>query len=448
VYYNGMYNANRLANRARKAEREGQTFAAQGYWAQAEVRADTVIARYPNSKWADDAQLIRAEAMISRGDCDGAVPALEQATLSQDSPKVVEQAQIRLGRCRMQEGNLDAADRSYVALLDSPDTTLRRAAQFEHAKILRLRGEYQAALDALEGLQGRSVDAERATCYAALGEVREARPLLEQALAEKDTSLAWGVALAGIGRVDTVMASELTTAVVAMPGFPGERRDQLLVADGLRLMNGDPDAGRARLLQASQARPLTNAGLSARLLLISLTLAKADTLAALEVVRPEVTELRDLGGPSAITALNYQKVLDRARGYLDSVPPGAPQGDLATFVLAESVRDVLSAPRVAAQLFGAIPAFWPASPYAPKALLALAALRPDELEAIRDTLWARYSDSPYLQLVAGDLTPAVVALEDSLKAYVVAGVAAPPAAGARRAPTAAPAGQRQQDDLK
>jgi len=448
VYYNGMYNANRLANRARKAEREGQTFAAQGYWAQAEVRADTVIARYPTSKWADDAQLIRAEAMISRGDCDGAIPALEQATLSQDSPKVVEQAQIRLGKCRMQEGNLPAADRSFLALLDSPDTTLRRVAQFEHAKILRLGGEYQAALDALQGLEGRSVDAERAICYSALGEVREARPLLEQALAEKDTTLSWGVALDGIGRVDPVMANELTTAVVAMPGFPGERRDELLVADGLRLMDTDPDAGRARLVQASRASPVTNAGLRARLLLINITIGQADTLAGLEAARPEVAALAEFGGPSAIAAINYLKVMDRARGYLDSVPPGSPQGDLATFVLAESVRDVLPAPRIAAQLFSAIPSFWPASPYAPKALLALAVMRPDELEAIRDTLWARYSDSPYLQLVAGDLTPAVVALEDSLKAYVVASVAAPQAAGARRAPTAAPAGQRQQDDLK
>ncbi|MEE8268024.1 MAG: hypothetical protein V3R97_03855, partial [Gemmatimonadales bacterium] len=47
VYYNGMYNANRLANKAEKAERDGRSFDAQSYWAQAEVKADSVISRHP-----------------------------------------------------------------------------------------------------------------------------------------------------------------------------------------------------------------------------------------------------------------------------------------------------------------------------------------------------------------------------------------------------------------
>lgn len=68
VYYNGMYNANRFASRARKAELNGRTFEAQEFWAQAEVRADTVVARHPDSKWTDDAQLIRGEAMVQRKD--------------------------------------------------------------------------------------------------------------------------------------------------------------------------------------------------------------------------------------------------------------------------------------------------------------------------------------------------------------------------------------------
>ena len=42
VYYNGMYNANRLARSARKAEREGRTFEANNLWGQVVTRAESV----------------------------------------------------------------------------------------------------------------------------------------------------------------------------------------------------------------------------------------------------------------------------------------------------------------------------------------------------------------------------------------------------------------------
>lgn len=448
VYYNGMYNANRLAKQAKKAQRDGRTFQAQGYWAQAEVRADTVIARYPDSKWADDAQLIRGEARVSRGDCPGAIPSLEQATLSRDSPEVVQQAQILLGRCRLEEGNLPAADRAFSSLLESPDTAVRRMARFQHARILRLDGQCQEAIEVLEGLEGAQPDAERAICYSVLGDVAAARPYLDQALARGDTTLAWGVALAGIGRVDPGQASTYTTAVVALPGLRGEERDGLLVADGVRLLPVSPDSGLARLRAAAAATPVTDASLLARLTIAQYILGQADTLPALEAARPELVPLSEFGGTSAITALNYLRVLDRAQRYIDSVPPRSPQGDLATFMLAESVRDGLPAPRVAAQLFAAIPAFWPESPYAPKALLALARLEPENAEMIIHAMECVYPGNPYLLLAEGEVTPAVLALEDSLQNYTGGAGAGRAAPGVRRAPPPTPAGQRQQDDLK
>ena len=141
VYYNGMYNANRFAERAKKAEAQGRTFEAQGDWAQAEVRADSVVARHPNSTWADNAQLIRGEAMVHRNDCAGAIPALEAASFSGDSPDVAQQAQILLGGCYLAAGNLDGADKAFVALTASPDSAVRRQARLEHARILRRHGE-------------------------------------------------------------------------------------------------------------------------------------------------------------------------------------------------------------------------------------------------------------------------------------------------------------------
>ena len=124
AYYNAMYNANRFAKRAVKAEAAGKTFEAQGFWAQAEVRADSVIVRHPDSKYVDDAQLIRGQAMVSRSDCAGAIPALEQASLSQDSPQVAQQALVLLGQCRMKAGDLLGRGRVRAPRADRTGTRL------------------------------------------------------------------------------------------------------------------------------------------------------------------------------------------------------------------------------------------------------------------------------------------------------------------------------------
>lgn len=446
AYYNGMYNANKFAKRAVKAEAAGKTFEAQGYWAQAEVRADSVIVRHPDSRYVDDAQLIRGKAMVARNDCAGAIPALEQASLSQDSPPVAQQALVLLGQCRVKAGDLLGADGAFVALMESPDTSVQSAARLAHARVLRSFGSYQAALVTLEGLQGPGPDAERAADYAGLGQLEEAAPLIDQALARQDLTVPWDSTLAGVGRTNPGMASRYTSAVVILPGLSRETRDQILMADGLRLLATDPDSGLARLRAAARAVPVTNASLAARLELSVYVIATAATAADFESAREDLTSLSEVGGPSSIRALGYLGVLDRVRTYRDSVPPGAPRGDLATFLVAEAVRDGLPAPRIAAQFFASVPASWPASPYAPKALLALAELEPASADSIAHVLECDYPDSPYLLLVAGDVTPAVLALEDSLQAYA-GGTPGRLVPGGRRAP-AAPAARRPPDELK
>lgn len=448
AYYNGMYNANRFAHRAQKAQAEGRTFEAQGYWAQAELRADTVIARHPESRYVDDAQLIRGEAMVVRGDCTGAIPALEVASLSRDSPKVAERANQLLGECRMAAGDLARADIAWVELLSSPDTALRAEAQLQHARVQRSLGDYAGALATLGSQSGAPADMERAAAYAGLGDVAHAQPLLDSALARQDPTAPWDSILAGLGRVDLAVASGYAGRVVRIPGLPPEARDQILLADGLRLLRVVPDSGLARLRQAADASPVTKAALQARLVLAEFTLSLADSLPDLEAAREALQSLGEVGGPSAMQALRYLQVLDRARGYRDSVPPGSPNGDLATFVVGEAVRDGLPTPRVARQLFAAVPAGWPASPYAPKALLALAAMEPDSAEALVQRIQAEYPESPYLLLAEGTVTPAVLALEDSLLLYAAGG--ARPAAPGRRAPAGnrPPAGQRTEDELK
>ena len=77
VYYNGMYNANRLANSARKAERDGRTFEANNLWGQVATKAESVVVRHPRSKYAEEAAILRGLALARMGQCEQALRCLE-----------------------------------------------------------------------------------------------------------------------------------------------------------------------------------------------------------------------------------------------------------------------------------------------------------------------------------------------------------------------------------
>jgi hypothetical protein len=131
------------------------------------------------------------------------------------------------------------------------------------------------------------------------------------------------------------------------------------------------------------------------------------------------------------------------------VTPETPQGDLLTFLAAETSRDSLRAPVIAADLFRHLPGTWPGSPYAPKALLALAALEPATADSLRAVLESQYGESPYLTLLRGESAPALKPLEDSLQAFAIA--RSRPSRQDRRppgAPARPPPDRRQAGELK
>ena len=67
--YNGMYNTNRLAKSARKAERDGRVFEASNLWGQVITRAESLVVRHPRSKYADQANVLRGLALARLGQC-------------------------------------------------------------------------------------------------------------------------------------------------------------------------------------------------------------------------------------------------------------------------------------------------------------------------------------------------------------------------------------------
>src|SRR5918999_5400456 len=119
VYYNGMYNANRLARSARKAEREGRTLEANGLWGQVATKAESVLVRHPTSKYAQDAGLLRGIALARLSQCEQALGPLSRLTIARSNSDLVEDALLATGRCQLAMGNFAAGGAALSQLLES-----------------------------------------------------------------------------------------------------------------------------------------------------------------------------------------------------------------------------------------------------------------------------------------------------------------------------------------
>ncbi len=434
AYYNGMYNANRLARQAEKAERQGRTFQADGLWAQAAVRAESVLVHHPNSKWADDAMLLRGRAYKKRNDCPSAIPSLQNAVYSSPDSALVAEAALLLAECYLETGNLIAADAVLGRALDTEDSLALRRARLTQAKIWALAGRYEEALEVYSNIDPQPSDGMRLLAVAGGGSLGHAASLTDTLMARRDTTVPWDSVLAVAGRRDLRAASALTDRLLEDPDLKPEVRARWLLADGLRLSSTDPARATERLRGASSAGDgRTPSGSQARLALARLDLARvtdADELAELE---PKFLEWQALGGAGGFEIGRLLAAMTMVRRTVDSVGPDTPQGDLEWFLAAETARDFLRMPRLASRLFQELAELWPASPYAPKALLAVADVQPGLGPALHERLIAEYGQSPYVAAITGAADPFYRVLEDSLRSFAASRLASRPADQARPA---------------
>ena len=420
VYYNGMYNTNRLAKSARKAERDGRTFEAKNLWGQVITRAETLVVRHPRSKYASEANVLRGLALARLDQCPAAIGPLGRVDVAAKPGDLSEESLLALGRCQMELGDPALADLAFVPLIDSRDPARRREARFQHARALRMTGRYEEALTVLRETPDPRSGNDLLLALAGAGRGREALAVADSLLATNDTTFAWDSVIASLGRQDPRVASELVGRLQADPRLAPDARSKRLYDDAVRLAEVDSAASLARLRDAATVKGRTESGERARLDLVRRTLTHARTLADLAPPADSLTALAQGGSGAAADALGLGATIARVRQLPDSAAPSVPQGDLRLFLGAEEVRDGLQAPALAASLFRQVAVDWPASPYAPKALLAAQLLDPEEPEAAQARLDSLYRDSPYLAMLRGEEAPAFQALEDSLQTYAAA----------------------------
>lgn len=420
VYYNGMYNANRLANSARKAEREGRTFEANNLWGQVATKAESVVVRHPKSRYAEEAAILKGLALARLGQCEQALGPLGRVTVASVGTDLTEDAWLATGRCQVSMGNIPAADAAFAQVTESKNSWRRGDARFLRAQTLRHAGRYQEALTALEVvLEPRAVP-ERLLSLAGDGRVPEAMALADSLVAQGDTTQPWDSLLVSLGQQDPSNASSLVDRVRRLPNRPAERQARWLLDDGLRLMGSDTARARSSFREAVEIGGAGEAAGRASLQLVWLDLRGVSQPRGLS---PLIQSLRAHAERYRMVATELTRLSSTAAGILTataSVTPGSPQGDLRLFLAAEAARDSLLAPRLAAGLFQRILREWPESPYAPKAALAAQQADPEWADSARALLEARYFESPYLAMVRGDVGSEYRQLEDSLGAFAAA----------------------------
>jgi len=419
VYYNGMYNANRLANSARNAEREGRTFEANNLWGQVATKAESVVVRHPSSKYAEEAAILRGVALARIGQCEQALGPLGRVAVANVSTDLQEDVWLATGACQVTLGNMPAADDAFAQVLDSKNSNRRREARYQRARTLRHAGRYAEAVSALEGVKDRRAIPELLLALAGAGRIPEAMGLADSLVAQGDTTQPWDTLVVALARQDPLSGSGLIDRIRQLPGRTAETQARWLLEDGVRMLQLDTARAAARFREAVKIGGSGQAAGRARLQLVRLDLRAVSRPRGLS---PLIQVLRGLVENQGIAVEATQLSATAASVFSTSASlmPGSPQGDMRLFLAAEAARDLLLAPRLAEGMFLTILNGWPDSPYAPKAILAAQQLNPKWADSARALLEARYLDSPYLAMIRGEEGSAYRQLEDSLGAFAAA----------------------------
>lgn len=413
AYYNGLYNANRLAGEARKAGRDGRTGEARSLWSRVVVKTDSVLARYPNSGYRDDALLLRGIALHEIGSCSQAVDPLREVVDSSPDPRLRSRAALTLARCHLALERPDSAVLVLSPLVEDPTAGLVDEAYWVRGTAFLAQEEYELALEDLTRTDEELAAFDRARVLSELDRGDEAVEALIPMVNGRYSEERWQVTLGRLGRLYPARASRLTDSVLARGRLTRAERARILIADGLRLsahgmmeeaavryeqavaVAGDPVERYLARVYSLMDRVRTTRDLGeVPLLLEGLVAASSANARAAVAAGPAVVVLGKLVGDSTESAWS----------------------DLDGFLLAEELRDSLAAYALAATQFQAVAEAYPNSILAPKALLAAAAIDPKHERVLLTRARAEYPNSPYILALTGEGDERFAILEDSLLA--------------------------------
>jgi hypothetical protein len=437
VYYNAMWSAERLARDARRFEARGQEADARLAWARAAEKAESVAVHHPRSRWADEARVLQGEGRAGSGDCARALPGLAKATGDFTAPSLRERAQLATASCALAGGDLATLTRAATPVLESSDRSRRSTAALLLGQGALASGDPTGAADLLARSDRPAATPLRIRALIAAGALDSAFAALTRdgriGFVESD----WAPVFEGLAAAaGAATASRGLAAFLSGRRIPPGARARLLLADGDRLRAaGAIDSAGERYARVAKLVPDSVESGRARVRGLLLQVAAAGRVEDLEPVNRALSQLDQTGGAAGAEARAPLRLLRRM------VAPDA--GEAERFRAAELARDSLGAPRLAGVLYLDLARRFPASVFAPKALVAALPLLPGAMDSLVAVLDTSYRTSPYTRALHGEASPGFTAAEDSLglalglrpaaAAVAPAGIA-PPVPGPRGPP--------------
>lgn len=395
AYYNGLYNAKDEFKAGDRLARAGREAEATGRYATAALKADTVLARFPKSRWRTDALLISARAHALAGECAQAAPRLDEASrLATLDQAARERLQVAAAVCDVRLARPQRALDALVPIAERGRAEVRPAAALWAARAAMALGDADRARAILGAVDAGAAQWELAQASLAAHQWAVAESLLVQRAARGD------VRPEATAMLRTLWLNGQREAVQRLATRWGQSSarasDKLalhgLVAD-LQMAAGLDEQARAHLLAVRRlaADSVTDADAATRLALLALApLTRAEDVAA--VVRRNAATGR--------AAPLQQRLEDNVR-LVERLAARPDASGASLYLAAEIARDSLRAPRYAYQLFRRIDQTVQGAVLAPRGLHAAALLVPDSAPMLHARLRDRYPRSPWTVALDG-----------------------------------------------
>jgi hypothetical protein len=398
AYFNGIYNAREAQRHADKQARRGREAEAAGRYATMAQKAETVLARFPKSRWRGEALYLAGRGHALAGACEQALPRLDEyLAMGGDDARQRERATLALASCHVRLGRYADARVLLEPLTQSKDREVSERALLWSARAAIALGDNETARRHLARVDVAAAQWELAAASIERGELARAESLLvaraargdwredaEAHLRELWVSGARDAAERVVARYAESRAASrakarmhLTIARLAMaeeePGLDSIARVHLLAARRVAVDTLIDREASARLaaIAASEARTLEDLG-------ASLERHREDARS-----HPLMQRLLD----NAMLIRILARTEDRTGGTL--------------FLAAELARDSLGANYLSRALYQRLAATQSDALLAPRALLAAMPLWPDSAAAFRERIITDYSRTPYAALLEG-----------------------------------------------
>lgn len=418
AYYNGLYNANRLADDARRAEREGRIGEARSLWSRAAVKAESVATRFPESKWHDDALLLQGRALYHIAACTRATSPLALAADSSPDRAIRREAGLTLARCRLRMAEPDSVPPLVDPIIGGADASARAQAYLLRGQARLALGDLEGALRDLDSSGVREASFPRAVALARLGRTVEAGSALDpQRGGGRYQEDAWLATLDTVGSLDPAAVAEVVESLGGRKDLTPGQRARLFLEDGERWLGVDRARALDRFAAAAAVAPDSTEGRAARAHLAVERAGQVTTVDEVPALMDTLRNAMQLGGEAAQVGGQHARILQRV---LQALTPRS--GPIQLFIAAEDVRDTLHATPLATALFLEVARRDSGDVLPPKALLAAAALDTHRADSLVSVVRTRFANSVYALALTGEAGDRYRTVEDSLRgAFAAAG---------------------------